>query len=440
MSIQEGSQRRNWTARRRESRSTRGRATILGVLSLIVLLCVSVPALAQVEVRHVMYAGHGAAFNDALADLAEQFNASRSDIRVVLEAGGGGNAYVEHIYTLIAGGLAPDVIHVAHNLGAAFAASGTLVDLNLLAARDGIELADLMPVQALEAVQWDGMQFGLPIFGQALTVAYNRQLFGERGVADPQELYQQGNWTWDTYLDAARRLTFDRSGDGQPDVFGTHIPTGMVRVPVWVWQAGGDLFDRVSNPTVATFATEEALTAFQYVVDMYKVHNVVGGNFPQGTQGMNPEAGPWVAGNWAAIDVDWDIVPLARGPVNNRTGLFLNNVQLIADSRNQAEAWEWAKFIALNLDSVEYFVTKSGRTPVLYEAFPHFLTAMDRPQNRNVWLDQLTNAQSVVNTHHWGEMAPLINQALQAVIRDEMPLRTALENAQHTANVILRGE
>lgn len=49
---------------------------------------------------------------------------------------------------------------------------------------------------------------------------YNKTLFENAGLKTPAELYKEGNWTWDTFRDAARNLTQDTNSDGKNDVYG----------------------------------------------------------------------------------------------------------------------------------------------------------------------------------------------------------------------------
>lgn len=57
---------------------------------------------------------------------------------------------------------------------------------------------------------------------------YWKSLFEDAGLKTPDQYYREGNWTWDTMLDLATKLTSDTDGDGYPDVWGfaTH-PTSF---------------------------------------------------------------------------------------------------------------------------------------------------------------------------------------------------------------------
>jgi multiple sugar transport system substrate-binding protein len=59
----------------------------------------------------------------------------------------------------------------------------------------------------------DGRQFGLPKYHGALALYYNKDLFDQYRV-----VYPDSSWNHDDYLDAMKRLTHDRDGDGQTDL------------------------------------------------------------------------------------------------------------------------------------------------------------------------------------------------------------------------------
>lgn len=51
-------------------------------------------------------------------------------------------------------------------------------------------------------------------------IHYNRGLFEQLGLEDPKELYANGQWTWDKFLELAKSATRDTDNDGKPNVYG----------------------------------------------------------------------------------------------------------------------------------------------------------------------------------------------------------------------------
>ncbi|MDQ7794224.1 MAG: extracellular solute-binding protein [bacterium] len=73
---------------------------------------------------------------------------------------------------------------------------------------------------ALDAVRIGRRLVGFPVHLDLPVMLLNRELFAERGVPLPQN----GRWTWEEFVEAARKLTFDRDGDGATDVWGFAVP------------------------------------------------------------------------------------------------------------------------------------------------------------------------------------------------------------------------
>jgi multiple sugar transport system substrate-binding protein len=91
---------------------------------------------------------------------------------------------------------------------------------------------------------------------------YNADAFDEAGIAYPDE-----SWTWDSYLDAARKLT-KRDDGGRAVMLGASRGEWIN----WVWQAGGDIFNE--DKTQCTLDAPEAIEGLQFMQDLVLVHEV----------------------------------------------------------------------------------------------------------------------------------------------------------------------
>ncbi len=49
---------------------------------------------------------------------------------------------------------------------------------------------------------------------------YNRELFTQLGLPDLQEIYAKGEWTWEKFMEIAKKATRDTDNDGKIDSFG----------------------------------------------------------------------------------------------------------------------------------------------------------------------------------------------------------------------------
>lgn len=148
---------------------------------------------------------------------------------------------------------------------------------------------------------------------------YNRDLFKRLGLPDLQELYNNGEWTWDKFLDVAKQATRDTDNDGKNDTFGfSGWPADMAR---HFGAANGITF--VDDATMQDMSTDpkmiETLELVNRVVNVENVNKVKTGN----KMDWN-EINTFKDGDVAmAIQYDWNIgdltfevgvVPIPKGP------------------------------------------------------------------------------------------------------------------------------
>src|SRR5690606_13618055 len=160
-------------------------------------------------------------------------------------------------------------------------------------------------------------------------VHYNRKIFRDLNLPDPQELYYKGEWTWEKFLEIARAATRDMDNDGVNDDWGTSgWPADMVRH----FAASNDAYfihpdeltEGITDPKFI-----EAMEFVQRIVNVEGVHKVKSGNKTNWE-----ETRTWKDGDVAmAIMYDWDlgdvefefgVVPIPRGPSGSGQWAFAN--------------------------------------------------------------------------------------------------------------------
>ena len=114
--------------------------------------------------------------------------------------------FMEKLQAMIAGGTPPDGAHLNNAQLPALAGAGMLRDLDALIRRYRVDMDDIFPPLRLHG-QYKGVQYGLARSGGIQGLYYNLSALREAGLPTPTELDARGQWTWDGYLDLARRLT-----------------------------------------------------------------------------------------------------------------------------------------------------------------------------------------------------------------------------------------
>ncbi len=165
----------------------------------------------------------------------------------------------DRLATLIASGDSPDLVDKGDNTFPSLMAKNMYEDLT-----DYIDLSkpqwDGMH-ELIENYSWNGKHFYYPFTVNALPncLIYNKTLFEDTGIDDPKELYDNNNWTWDTFKNCMQQFVDNVEGavGGVYGLLGTNIiiTTG---VP-FIGAEGGKITNNINTPEVerATLYLEE---------------------------------------------------------------------------------------------------------------------------------------------------------------------------------------
>lgn len=152
---------------------------------------------------------------------------------------------------------------------------------------------------------------------------YNKRIFKEAGLKDPQQLMDEDNWNWTTMLDAAKKLTVDNNGDGKPDQYGL-AGANYVFSELLIASNGGTIYDEANQKVV--FDSPASMEALNFLYSLYNEHKVIKANegndwedpakyFAEGTVAMYP-GGLWeIEGRIQdKLKDEWGYVYLPKGP------------------------------------------------------------------------------------------------------------------------------
>jgi len=190
------------------------------------------------------------------------FEEANPDVRVKFVP-----AAEDKLLGMIAGGVPPDIWTFDHVRLPYFARRGVLMRLDdRIAADPNVDLDACFPC-TVQACKYDGHFYGLPHVFSPVCLVYNKSMFREAGVPLPT-----GDWTWDAFLEACKKLTQDRDGDGRIDQFAIEIIWSHHRWPIFVWQNGGEVYDPQTDRFVMD--SPEAIEAIQWQYDLVFKHHV----------------------------------------------------------------------------------------------------------------------------------------------------------------------
>ncbi len=144
--------------------------------------------------------------------IVQSFNQEhQGKIRVRMQIIPWGTFYDKVTLGLAFGG-APEVFVLHVNRFPEFASHGVLGSIDELVKRDGPPEADFVSAP-WKATFWEGRQMALPLDCHPLGLYYNLDLFRKAGIDRPPVTFEE-------FQEAARKLTVDANGDGQPEQWG----------------------------------------------------------------------------------------------------------------------------------------------------------------------------------------------------------------------------
>ncbi|NLN29129.1 MAG: extracellular solute-binding protein [Firmicutes bacterium] len=417
-------------------------------LSLLLCSCLFSFASAQdsIVLTHLFYSSHGTAWLEFLHDRAEAFHERYPRIRVEIMEGGTGAGYFDKLNLMLAAGTPPDTTDFHPGIAGPLIAQGAFADLRPYLERDGVDLNEITVGPVVEVLtDVDGSIWSLPGDLFPVVTYFNEDLFAEAGLMTPVQLGD--DWDWDNALIAARRLTVDFDGDDIIDQYG--LDRMYARWYIWVWQAGGALYDRLIDPTQSYWTDPKVAAGFAFPVAVFEQNvaprlgtpNIANYHFWTGRSAMSLVDGPGIVrASLRDVDFNWDVAPQVRGPEHAGSEIAVSGFQMVSQTRYPEETWLWLSFLTLENESVERFVEITGRTPALSELFAEYPRLNEHaPKNWIAYFQtaSLPQSQSQYVLPEGTAIGAVVNPRVNAVFSGQMPLETALQEIHELVTVIL---
>jgi ABC-type glycerol-3-phosphate transport system substrate-binding protein len=163
----------------------------------------------------------------------------------------------------LAAGLELDAWMGWHTSNHELVMKGVALDLRPYVKRDlsQKDIADFLPgMWASTYVNWGEFgeeQYGLPYYMNVSGVAYRTDLPAEAGLADPNDLDTNNQWTWGAMRDYARKIT--RTVNGETTRYGLRMHVSATYTAPWVFGMGGAFFDSAGKWVLGSEKSLEGL-------------------------------------------------------------------------------------------------------------------------------------------------------------------------------------
>lgn len=301
----------------------------------------------------------------AVEGLVKSFNESQEDVTVKMEISPW-DVFFQKLLPSIAAGNGPDLMAMDSVQMPQYAERDVLEPLDDYYDDPATE-SDQLVTSAVEATEWDGTRYGVPMNFTTLLLYWNKDMFKAAGL-DPES--PPTDWT--EFQDYAKKLTLDENGDGRPEQYGLAIAdhATIAMWPILFWGNGGGVVSE--DGTTATLGDPETIEAMDQWGTLVREDNIA----PVGLAGADADklfqskkaameiVGPWMTTGFEDAGIDFGLAPPPAGPAGEVTlgtsVSFAVNAKTSGDKK--AAAREFIKFWNTK-ESQVYWSVNSGFPP-----------------------------------------------------------------------------
>jgi multiple sugar transport system substrate-binding protein len=386
------------------------------------------PALAPATVTYAFLGNP--VFLQMNQDAAREFESAFPGVK--LELSHMPTGMYDKIQNLYAGGASPDVWEPDAARFPAWADRRSFADVGPLARRDqgkGFDLNDVWP-KYRRAAEWKGTLHGVLCRFTVNAFFYNEDLLDRAGIKYPDD-----GWTWQSMLDAARRLT-------QGDQFGFL----MANWNHWVWMNGGEVLTERGGKWRSAMGSPATVEALQYLADLRHTHRVwptteqMAGQdaiklFTAGRLAMSDQRVTRVADIRAAeAQLRWDVGPMPKGKAGRFAwGIGVNRC-VSAQTKNLEAAWAFVRFLFTKPNIAAISIPPN----MSYARSAAFLEPGKQPKHMSAFLDAIAYSKDYPNEQgQWPDLEVMVNEELNRLWEGSVTARAAGEAIDQKVNAQL---
>jgi len=344
----------------------------------------------------------------------------------------------EKLPTMVAGGIAPDVVYQDSGAQADLYHQGVLQPLDRYVARDGFDLS-IWPEPLVDAYRFDGKLYSLPTGVSNWAIYYNVNRLAAAGLPPLPTDWESEGFTYDDLVEMAQKATRDTNGDGTPELYGIEnfFSNGAQGIHFW----GIDWFDKEQTQFLGTSSLHvEALTEIRRLWEL----RVIGGNWMRGTAVLMPARPLHLNLISEAMDAggffDWSVGVLPTVKCRCAPTSF-HSLGIAFGAPNPDGAWEFIKFMTTDPVGAVFFSQAENRTPVVPASIDDFERRWEsRSPGSNV--DVFVTGLNHVFHPNWYRLPRAVFNNLSAatlqIMRGQKDPRAAMEELKPVMEGILR--
>lgn len=374
----------------------------------------------------------------------------QTGIRAKHVAYGGEPEYWAKVQSLHAIKQVADVIWASTGNFHNFANRGILAELDPLIKADNYDMSDYLP-NAIQTLSFKGKLYGLPWGGHPgnAGLLYNVDILTKAGInatEDPESLL---DWTYDTLMEAARKVTQDVDKDGRIDIYGYRPGTDYLSLLNVIGAYGGHWL--TPDGTQLTIDTPEFLKAMNWVRDCfvtYKVSPAPDPNINTDELFASGKLAMLHTGYWGQFSpgeraiqgrFKWNVTLQPLGPARKRgTQLTINGQTISAISPNKEAAWLFLKWLMEPENHIP-IVLSGGSRPALRKSVLEHPRLMKEMKAHKVFAKLIMEAEPwrMPANFRWPEFNETIKQVFAGVWAGKQTVEEALPEAKKKLQAVL---
>ncbi len=272
--------------------------------------------------------------------------------------------YQEKTMAMVAAGTPPDTAFVDNGNFQTYARDGLLLDITNQLKSDPVVGAPNYFIEPQESQRCtrDGKWYGIGSCWVAPHIYYNADIFEKEGIEPPSNDPAKA-WTWDQFLEIAKKLTLDVNGKhpGEAGFDKDNMQRWAIQWPTWsiplhaaIASNGGEWLNM--NSGLFELDQPPAYEALQAVADLMLVHDVNPRGAAFSALGLtntqmleNGKLAMAVDGSWALswitkinAKLGTAVCPMMKTPATDMQAHIHSG---FAKSKHPEEAWQWVRFL-----------------------------------------------------------------------------------------------
>lgn len=352
-------------------------------------------------------------------------------------AGDSWGEYFDKLATQIAGGNPPDVVRVAIEGTLLFVAKGLALPYDDLMKGDK-EIDDFkkdVNQRLLDTFVVEGKTYEFPLDWNNMVMFYNVGMFKEAGVEAPK-----AGWTYDDFLETAKKMTKRPAGGGDPERFGYGFAVQyFITAMPWIFNAGGNL---LSDDWAKSNANDpKVIEAITFLRDMIWEHKVS----PKPPSNNNDNQALFVSqkismmggGRFPVLYLqqqkfqgEFDVVPWPKLR-DQVTEFGVGGFPILKSTKKQDAAWTWVKYLT-NKEVFEYIGGLGQSIPARRSvAYDEKVMAKLPPKNWKLYYDSIEapNARPVPSPPEYNVVESILRRYMGVIFANEQQPKAAMEAA-----------